>query len=74
MPENPTREAEIKKQVEREFGDMERALQGAGPGVLDVLQVYGACEDALRQADMYLNLLNPVSASFSTTSGSNIEN
>lgn len=73
MPIDPTREAEVRERVEREFANMEMASEKAAAGIFDVLQVYGGLEVAMRQADVYLALLHPVSASFSTTSSSNIQ-
>jgi hypothetical protein len=69
---DPNRETELREQVEREFAVMEEASRRADAGVLDVLQVYGGLEVALRQADAYLALLNPTAATFSTSSSSNI--
>lgn len=73
MPIDPTREAEVKDRVERDFADLERASGKAAAGILDVLRVYGDLEVAMRQADMYLTLLNPVPPNFSTISSSNIQ-
>jgi hypothetical protein len=72
MPIDPTREAEVRDSVEREFAEMERASLGGTAGIHDVLQVYGGLEVAMRQADAYLALLNPTLPRFSTTSSSNI--
>jgi hypothetical protein len=71
MPIDPTREAEVKERVEREFATMEVASGKAAAGIFDVLQVYGGLELTIRRADAYLTLLNPVSSTFSTTSSSN---
>lgn len=73
MPVDPTRETEIRQQVERAFADLEDASRRTNVGVLDVLQVYGGLEVAMRQAEAYLTLLNPISATFSTSSSSNIQ-
>jgi len=73
MPIDPKRESEVKDRIERDFAQMEQAVANTGPGVWDVLQVYGGFEIALRQAYNYLDLLNPTSAVFSTTSSSNIQ-
>ena len=73
MALNPTREAEVKEQIEREFAAMEEASRVRGAGVFDVLQVYGGLEVAIRQADTYLSLLNPIATTFSTTASSNIQ-
>jgi hypothetical protein len=73
MPIDPNREAEARDLVERQFADMERASERSAAGILDVLQVYGGLEDAMRQADAYLTLLNPTTPNFSTTSSSNIQ-
>jgi hypothetical protein len=73
MPVDPVREAQVRDQTEREFAEIESAAVNASPGTLDVLRVYGGLDIAVRQADAYLSLLNPISAHFSTTSSSNIE-
>lgn len=73
MPVNPTRETEVREEIERDFASMERVSLTAGVGVLDVLQVYGGLDAAVRQADAYLALLNPISPNFSTTSSSNTQ-
>jgi hypothetical protein len=71
MPLEKAREAAVKNQTEREFADIEAAVANAAPGTLEVLRVYGGLEVAVRQADAYLSLLNPISGKFSTTSSSN---
>ena len=73
MPIDPNGETEVRNQVEQEFAHMENVAAKAGPGIIEMLQVYGGLEAALRQADEYLSLLNPTSTTFSTTSTSNIE-
>ncbi len=49
----------IRKQVEAEFATMERDITTSQPGILDVLAVYGNYEEAIRQASLYLNSLDP---------------
>ena len=71
MPIDPIREAQLREQTEREFSEIESAAQNAPAGTLDVIRVYGGLNVAVRQADEFLSLLNPVSAHFSTTSSSN---
>jgi hypothetical protein len=44
-------EAEIKAAVDAEFAELER---NAGPGLLQVLEVYGNAQDAVQQAEAYL--------------------
>lgn len=61
-----TSETEIREQVEADFASMEEALASKNPGILDVLQVYGNYEVAIRQAESYLTALAPRSL-FSTT-------
>lgn len=73
MPVDPVREAEVREETERAFSDLERAFAECQVGVVDVLQVYGGLEDAIRQAGAYLALLNPTPAVFSTTANSNIQ-
>jgi hypothetical protein len=73
MPIDPTREKEVREQVETEFAEIERASEKAVVGIHDVLRVYGGLELASRQANTYLTLLNPVSPRFSTTSSTNVE-
>lgn len=73
MPSDPAREIEIKRQIEQEFAEMESASEECQIGVLDVLQVYGGIENAAREADAYLDLLNPTFAVLSTTSTSNVQ-
>jgi hypothetical protein len=72
MPIEPEQEAEVKERVEREFAALESVSEERRVGVLDVLQVYGGYEVALRQADAYLGLLNPTSETVSTTNTSNL--
>ena len=71
MPLDPTREAEVRERIEREFNAIEEASKTAEVGILDVLQVYGGLETALRQADGYIAILNPTLANFSTGNSSN---
>ena len=73
MPIDPNHESAVRERVEREFAELERASAEAGAGVLDVLQVYGGFELALRQANDYLALLNPTLTNFSTTNSANIQ-
>jgi hypothetical protein len=73
MPIDPSREKELTEQVERTFAELEVASKRGGAGILDVLQVYGGLDVAMRQAEEYLSLLNPPPPTFSTTSTSNIE-
>jgi hypothetical protein len=73
MPIDPNREAEARDLVERQFADMERALGTTNAGILDVLRVYGGLDEAMRQVDAYLTLLNPTTPNFTTTSSSNIQ-
>ena len=49
----------VEAQVQGEFDEMEQQLANANPGVLDILQVYGDCEAAVRQADEYLAVVRP---------------
>ena len=67
MPIDPTREAEVKDRIEREFAE----LEAGSAGILEVLRVYGSLENAVNQTDVYLSLLNPAVPNFSTTSSSN---
>jgi hypothetical protein len=65
------RKQQITDQVNREYAEMEKAMEAANPGLLEVLEVYGGLEDAIRDADAYLQILNPVPAIFSATNSSN---
>jgi hypothetical protein len=57
---------EITEQVEADFSFMEEALSSSNPGILDILQVYGEQEAAIRQASDYLAILNPSPIFFTT--------
>jgi hypothetical protein len=50
---------EIMEQVEADFAFMEEALSSSNPGIMDMLQVYGEQEAAVRQASDYLAILTP---------------
>lgn len=69
MPIDPTREAEVKDRIEREFAELE--ANSAAAGILEALRVYGSLENAVDQTNEYLTLLNPAVPNFSTTSSSN---
>ncbi len=62
-------EARLQKQTQREFGKLEAELRKTSPGVPELLQVYGGYEAAVRQAEAYLRILEPVPR-FSTTDNS----
>jgi len=61
---------DVKKQVEAEFRAMEQALAALNPGVLDVIQVYGDYEMAIRQAEDYLSASNPRPTFYTTDQSS----
>jgi hypothetical protein len=60
----------IKTQVEAEFQGLEVALLASNPGILDVLQVYGGYDEAVKQADAYLAVLKPATPGALTTNRS----
>jgi hypothetical protein len=62
-------ESEITKEVEGYFGSLEESLKVTNPGILDVLEVYGGYEAAVREANNYLSTLTPAPV-FSTTDSS----
>jgi len=66
MPETKTSKEQIEAQVSAEFRSLEEALAASSPGVLDLLQVYGGYEAAVRQADAYLAGLGPQPIFFTT--------
>ena len=45
--------------IEADLQALEAAAGQSSPGLLDVLRVYGQFEEAQRQTDYYLSLLNP---------------
>jgi hypothetical protein len=51
---------QIEAQVSAEFKSLEEAAVNSNPGIMDLLQVYGGFEAAVRQADAYLAGLAPV--------------
>lgn len=56
---------DIAREVETDFAEMEAELaRTAGPGVLEMLRVYGDYDQALREAEAYLT---PAPAIFTTT-------
>ena len=55
--------------VEADLQRLEAAASQSCPGLLDVLRVYGQFEEAQRQTDYYLSLLNP-QPTFSTSDSS----
>lgn len=64
------REREVENEVTNAFRQLEEELVQGHPGVLDVLRVYGAYEDAIRQAEAYFAALDPIPTfSTSNTSG-----
>jgi hypothetical protein len=62
-------ENEIRDEVEGYFGSLEASLKATNPGILDVLEVYGGYEAAVREANIYLSTLTPAPV-FSTTDSS----
>jgi len=53
------RREDVKNQVEAELQALEQAMAALNPGALDVIQVYGTYEAAIRQAEAYLTGLKP---------------
>jgi len=61
------RDAEaIRLEVDSQFEKLEADLATTNPGVVDVLRVYGAYEEALQQVESYFAALDPV-PQFSTS-------
>jgi hypothetical protein len=63
-----TSESEIREQVESDFGSLEGSLKVTNPGILDVIEVYGNYEAAVREANSYLLSLAPRPVFFTTDS------
>jgi hypothetical protein len=64
-----TSSEQVTERVEAEFRLLETSLAASNPGVLDILQVYGGYDAALKQADAYLGTLEPILTFFPTTDG-----
>jgi hypothetical protein len=64
-----TTEREIREGIEGYFASLEESIKVTNPGILDVLEVYGGYEAAVREANDYLLSLapNPI---FFTSDGS----
>jgi hypothetical protein len=60
-----------KERIERVFQEMQEVLESSAPGVNALLRVYGGYEAALRQAQLYLGVLN-TRAVFLTTDKSSL--
>jgi hypothetical protein len=61
-----TSETQIKEQVEADFAFMQEALASSNPDIMDLLQVYGDQEAAVRQVSDYLAILTPQPSFFTT--------
>lgn len=51
---------EIVAETEAEFAVLQKGLETAGPGVAELLELYGQAEAAVRQADEYLAAAAPI--------------
>ena len=55
----PTDGERVSAEVEADLKRMEEALASSNPGIADMLKLYDNYEAAVRQANAYLQLLNP---------------
>lgn len=64
MPDNTQRD------VENDFAELEAQLAECGPGVLDIMNLYGQAELTIKSAADYFSIINPSPiVSTSNTSG-----
>lgn len=54
----PTNE-EIEKKIQASLGEMEAALKESSPGIFELMETVGQAEAAVKQAEAYLNFLEP---------------
>ncbi len=54
------REDQLRAQTETEVRQLEERAATEAPGILDVLRAYGDFDAAMRQADEYFALVNPI--------------
>jgi hypothetical protein len=56
--------------VEKEFAELEAQLAQCGPGIIDIMKIYGQSESAIQPASDYFSIMNPAPiVSTSNTSG-----
>jgi hypothetical protein len=68
MSKDLDREQLVKQQVEADFLALDAAASALSPGLLDIMEVYGQYEIAVRQANVYLGLLSPTPAATTAAS------
>jgi len=59
MPTSKEEKKRVELSVRKDFARLEARLASASPGVLDLLRVYGGYEDAIRQMNNYLGIIQP---------------
>lgn len=70
MIDNQPMSDDTTSEIETEFAELEAQLAECGPGVIDIMRLYGEAENNIQSASNYFSIMNPSPVlSTSNTSG-----